>query len=255
VALLTHWDGEPVQVWARIWKADRVEAHDSLGSTNDRLKELADQGVGPFAVVVADEQTAGRGRSGAAWFSPPGAGLWLSTLIADSRPVPAFLPLLVGLAAARAAEEAVPGLAVGIKWPNDLEIHGRKVGGILCEHVHHHVVAGVGLNVRLPPEGVPDGILARATSLERAGSARVSMGTLATALMHHLRDLTRKPGTQMASDLHEELERRDALRGRQVTTQQAGEGTARGIGRDGAFRLERQGGDVVKVVSGSVRTL
>lgn len=254
MAILTHWDGEPVGVWARIWRAERVEAHDAVGSTSDRLKELAAEGAGPFAVVVADEQTAGRGRSGAAWHSPAGAGLWLSTLLPAEGLVPGFLPLLVGLAAARAAEESCPGVAVGLKWPNDLEIAGRKVGGILCEHGHGHVVAGIGLNVRLPEAGLPVEVSERATSLERAAGGRVSVGALATALMHQLRDLTRHPAAELPGPLLEELERRDALRDRPVLTQQAGEGTARGIGADGALWVERAGGERVRVVSGSVRT-
>jgi BirA family biotin operon repressor/biotin-[acetyl-CoA-carboxylase] ligase len=103
MALLTHWDGEPIRVWARVWRADLVEAHDVLGSTNDRIKELAAQGAGPYSVVIADEQTAGRGRSGGVWHSPPGAGLWISVLLPLQGVVPAHLPLVVGVAAARAA--------------------------------------------------------------------------------------------------------------------------------------------------------
>lgn len=254
MALLTHWDGEPVRVWARVWKADLVEAHDVLGSTNERLKELAGGGAGPWAVVLADEQTAGRGRSGSAWYSPAGSGLWLSTLLPERSAAAGYLPLLVGLAAARAAEASCPGVQVGIKWPNDLEIGGRKLGGILCEHGHGHVVAGIGLNVRLGGAGIPDEVAMRATSLETARCGRVSIGHLATSLMHELRALTDRPGPRLAPQLHEELERRDALRDRPVLTQQAGQGTARGIAADGALWVERPGGERVRVVSGSVRT-
>lgn len=252
MAVLTHWDGEPVRVWARVWKAGLVEAHDVLGSTNDRLKELADEGAGPFSVVVAEEQTAGRGRSGAVWHSPPGAGLWLSTLLPGHAPLPVHLPLLVGVAAARAAEQACPGCRVGIKWPNDLQVNGRKVGGILCEQVHGHVVAGIGINLRLPGDGVPGDVADRATSLEACLGGRVSMGALATALMHELRALATRPGAELAPDLHRELQERDALRDRPVVTQ-AGQGTARGIAPDGALWLERGEGDRVRVISGSVR--
>ena len=255
MAVLTHWDGEPVTVWARVWKAGVVEAHDVLGSTNDRLKALALEGAGPFSVVVADEQTAGRGRSGDAWHSPPGAGLWISVLLPGGGAVPGHLPLLVGVAAARAAEDACPGARVGLKWPNDLELDGRKLGGILCEQGHGHVVAGVGVNVRLPGVGIPAEVAARATSLERPGGARVSVGRLATALLNELRALVRRPAPALPEDVHAELELRDALRDRPVTTQQAGEGVARGIAPDGALWLERKGGERVRVVSGSVRTL
>lgn len=255
MAVLTHWDGEPVGIWARVWRADVVEAHDVLGSTNDRMRELAAQGAGPFSVVVSEEQTAGRGRSGAAWHSPAGAGLWISTLLPAGEPVMPHLPLLVGLAAARAAERACPGARVGIKWPNDLEIGGRKTGGILCEHGHGAVVAGIGLNVRLPASGLPEELSDRATSLECHAPGRVSLGALATALLHELHGVVPRRPCPMSSALHGELERRDVLRDRQVMTQQAGEGTARGIAPDGALWVERPDRERVRVVAGSVRRL
>ncbi|MDP2954789.1 MAG: biotin--[acetyl-CoA-carboxylase] ligase [Longimicrobiales bacterium] len=255
MAVLTHWDGEPVGVWARVWRADVVEAHDVVGSTNDRLRELAALGAGPFSVVVAEEQTAGRGRAGSSWHSPPGAGLWISTLLPSEEPVMPYLPLLVGLAAARAAERACPGVRVGIKWPNDLEIGGRKTGGILCEHGHGAVVAGIGLNVRLPAAGLPAELAARATSLESSAPGRVSLGTLATALLHELREIVPHRPCPLSPALHEELERRDVLRDRPVMTERAGEGTARGIAADGALWVERPDRERVRVVAGSVRRL
>ena len=253
MALLTHWDGEPVHVWTRVWRADVVEAHDVLDSTNVRLKELAAQGAGPFSVVVAEEQTAGRGRSGAVWHSPPGVGLWLSALLPEVGGVAPWLPLAVGIAAARAAEQACPGVRVGIKWPNDLEIGGRKAGGILCEHGHGAVVAGIGINVRVPGGELPGDVAARAVALEEAWGARVSMGALATGLMHELHAVVPAGSGPMDADLLVELARRDVLRDRPVLTDQAGEGTARGIEGDGALRLERCDGARVRVVAGSVR--
>jgi BirA family transcriptional regulator, biotin operon repressor / biotin---[acetyl-CoA-carboxylase] ligase len=253
VALLTHWDGEPTRVWARVWRADLVEAHDILGSTNDRLKELAALGAGPYSVVVADEQTAGRGRSGGVWHSPPGAGLWISVLLPFQGVVPAHLPLVVGVAAARAAERACPGVAVGIKWPNDLHLGDRKAGGILCERGHGAVVAGVGVNVRFPPAGLPEEVGRHAAALESARSARVSLGELATALLHELHSLVPRCARGLEGGLHQELERRDVLRDRTVVTQQAGPGTARGIEPDGALVLERADGERVRVMAGSVR--
>jgi len=253
VAILTHWDGEPVQVWTRVWRADVVEAHDVVDSTNARLRELAAGGAGSFSVVVAEEQTAGRGRSGTVWHSPPGEGLWLSALLPGGAGVAPWLPLVVGIAAARACEQACPGVRVGIKWPNDLEIGGRKAGGILCEHGRGAVVAGIGINVRLRGEGLPGDVATRATSLEEAWTRRVSMGALATALMHELHLLAPTAPGPMDAGLLDDLAGRDVLRDRAVRTEQAGEGTARGIGGDGALRLERPDGAQVRVVAGSVR--
>ncbi len=254
MAVLTHWDGEPVQVWARLWSAPVVEAHDTLGSTNDRARFLADGGAGPYSVVVAEEQTEGRGRSGEVWHSPPGSGLWISTLLPSGGLPPAHLPLLVSLAAARAVEEACADLSVGIKWPNDLEVNGRKVGGILCEHGQGPVIAGIGLNVRQRPEDFPTGIVHRATSLEAAACGPVSVGALATGLLRELRRLSWESGAAFPREAREEMEMRDVLRDRPVMSQQVGRGVARGIDEAGALLVERPDGHQVRVVAGSVRT-
>jgi BirA family transcriptional regulator, biotin operon repressor / biotin---[acetyl-CoA-carboxylase] ligase len=255
VALLTHWDGEPVQVWARIWRAPLLEAHDVLTSTNDRARELADGGAGPFSVVLADEQTAGRGRSGHAWHSNPGAGLFLSTLLPGTDTPPLHLPLLVGLAAARAAEASSPRVGIGLKWPNDLVLKGQKVGGVLCERHHGAVVTGIGLNIRHRATDFPPELAGRATSLEAAVQEPISMGSLVTALLRELHGLCRHPAEALSMELHDELAARDVLRDVEVETQMAGRGVARGIDADGALLLERADGTVKRVVAGSVRPL
>jgi BirA family biotin operon repressor/biotin-[acetyl-CoA-carboxylase] ligase len=141
---------------------------------------------------------------------------------------------------------------VGIKWPNDLQLGERKAGGILCERGHGAVVAGVGVNVRFPSTGLPEEVARRAATLESAGSGRVSIGELATALLHELHVLVPRCARGLEAGLHQELERRDVLRDRSVVTQQAGPGTARGIGPDGALVLERADGERVRVMAGSV---
>jgi BirA family transcriptional regulator, biotin operon repressor / biotin---[acetyl-CoA-carboxylase] ligase len=255
VAVLTHWDGEPVQVWERMWRSPLVEAHDVLPSTNDRARELADSGAAPFTVVLADEQTAGRGRSGHSWHSAFGTGLWISALLPGAGMLPAHLPLLVGLATARAAERASPRVGIGLKWPNDLFLKGRKVGGILCERHHGVVVTGVGLNVRQRHMDFPPELLGVATSLEASGAGVVSMGSLVTALLGQLHALCAHPTRSLAEELHQELAARDVLWGLEVETQVAGCGVARGIDADGPLLLEPPDGTNVRVVAGSVRPL
>jgi BirA family biotin operon repressor/biotin-[acetyl-CoA-carboxylase] ligase len=255
MSLLTHWDGEPVQVWAKIWRAPLLEAHDVLTSTNDRAREVADEGAGPFSVILADEQTAGRGRGGRAWHSRPGAGLFLSTLLPGSGSPPLHLPLLVGLAAARATESASPRVGIGLKWPNDLILKGRKVGGILCERHHGAVVTGIGLNIRHRAADFPPDLAGVATSLEAAADERVSVGSLVTALLRELHQLCRHPSASLEGELHAELTARDVLRDVEVETQMAGRGVARGIDADGALLLEGADGKLRRVVAGSVRAL
>lgn len=254
MALLTHWDGEPVHVWASLWSSPLVEVYDVLGSTNDRARDLAKVGAWPFSVVLAEHQSAGRGRGGTSWHSPPGAGLWISALLPESRPQVPHVPLLVGLAAARAAERVCRSLSVGLKWPNDLYVEGRKVGGILCEHGHGPVVAGLGVNVRQRKGEFPEAIGHRATSLEAAACGRVSMGDLATELLSQLHRLSSAMTGGLPPEVHRELLERDVLRDRPVITDQVGQGVARGLDGDGALLVERPGGAQVRVVAGSVRT-
>lgn len=255
MALLTHWDGEPIQVWARIWRVPVLEAHDVLSSTNDRARDLADGGAPPFTVVLAEEQTAGRGRSGHTWHAPPGSGLLVSTLLPGGGVPPVHLPLLVGLAAARAAESVSPGVEVGIKWPNDLVVRGRKLGGILCERHHGAVITGLGLNVRQRSTDFPPELVGLATSLEAASGTEVSLSALVTALVHELRSLAQRPTPELLPDFREELAGRDVLRDLDVESQTAGRGVARGIAADGALLLERPDGTLKRVVAGSVRAL
>jgi len=256
VTLLTHWEGEPVAVLTELWDVPLLEVHDRLGSTNDRVRVLSESGCLPFAVVLAEEQTAGRGRSGSVWHDTPGHSLLLSILLPRSGPVPLHLPLLVGLAGARAAERATTGLRVRVQWPNDLMLDGRKVGGVLCEGTRGGVVAGVGINVRQGSDDFPEGIRDRALSLEAAGGEKASRARLAGALVGELRRLFGRPSTSsLPGEALAELQARDALLDRTVETAQEGRGTARGIARDGALVLERTDGSRVRVVAGRVRAV
>ncbi|MFB6218549.1 MAG: biotin--[acetyl-CoA-carboxylase] ligase, partial [Halobacteriaceae archaeon] len=137
-----------------------VEYHDALPSTNDRARDLAADGAADV-VVLADEQTGGRGRRGRAWASPSG-GVWLSAVLRPALP-PARAPVLTlaaAVAVARAAREA--GVEAGIKWPNDVLVGERKLAGVLTEMEGEAdrvswVVVGVGVNANvnaadLPPE-------------------------------------------------------------------------------------------------------
>jgi len=138
---------------------------------------LAESGDSEGAVVLADEQTAGRGRLGRSWFSPPLSGLYVSTVLAPARArvdrdrATLLLPLAAGVAIAEAVE-SITGLRLDLKWPNDLYVGRRKVGGILAEAVAtdavanqlQHVVLGYGLN--LTAAAYPAEISGRATSIE-----------------------------------------------------------------------------------------
>jgi BirA family biotin operon repressor/biotin-[acetyl-CoA-carboxylase] ligase len=152
----------------------RVLYFSTIDSTNSIAAAMAAKSGTGGAVIIADAQTAGRGRRGRTWFSPPGSGLYVSVLIdltlehGDADRATALLTLAAGVALSEAVE-AVVGLRPEIKWPNDLLVHGRKVAGILAEGVTNAerwgpVVLGYGINVgaaSFPPE-----LAGRASSLE-----------------------------------------------------------------------------------------
>lgn len=248
----THWHGEPVGTWRTLWGVPAFEAWERIGSTNDRAKELAAEPGNAFAVVVAREQTRGRGRRGASWHSPPDTGLWMSVVLPGEKPA-LHVPLLVGLAAAEAIQDASGSVRVGIEWPNDLVVGRRKLGGILCEGVPGAVVAGIGINLQTPEGGFPEGFRERATSLDMEGANSLSHGALGGLIVRALKRRLATPAVRLERDALVELAHRDALAARPVRTEEHGAGVARGIEPDGALVLERPDGSRVRVVAGSVR--
>ena len=253
---LDRWEGRPVEEWARRWGVPHVEAYDVLPSTNDHLRVLAESGAVHFTVVTADSQTAGKGRGGKRWESPSGMGLWMSFLVrSESEVPPALVPVLVGLAATRALERLCPSLRPGIKWPNDIEVEGRKLGGILCERAGPGaVVVGVGLNLHQGIEDFDPGLKERAASMEMAGCRGVSRSKLAGELLSAARALVDPPPALLDERLRQEVRDRDSLIGRAVRAEVGIAGRAMGIAADGALLVEVEG-RVQKVRAGGVSAL
>lgn len=250
---LAHWEGRPTPEWEGDWGVPHFEAWSAVRSTNDRVRALAERGLPPFTVVVAEEQTAGRGRAGRHWASPAGLGLWLSVLLpAAVRSGPGPTALLVGLATCRAVERAAEGLSARLKWPNDVLLGERKVAGVLCEATPRGVVAGIGINVRQRLLDFDEDLRGRAVSLQMAAGREVSRARLAAALLGELQRLLASPPARLDGALAGELARRDALLGSEVLVEGAGPGVARGIDAAGRLTLEVAPGEVRTVVAGSV---
>ena len=137
---------------------------DSIGSTNDEALTWASQGATDLSMVIADEQTAGRGRSRRKWFTPPGSALAFSLILRPSKVELVFPTRITGLGALALTDALLPiGLAPKIKWPNDILIKGRKVAGILVESVWSGDVLlasilGMGVNVLKASTPPKDGI-------------------------------------------------------------------------------------------------
>lgn len=254
------WEGKPVARWAERWGVPLLEVHRRLGSTNDRARSIARAGAPSFSVVIAVEQTRGRGREGRRWLSPPGSGLWMTVVLARRPSGHSAVPLLVGIAAARAIEDVCPDLRAEIEWPNDLVVAGRKVGGILCESWDdgagsRGMAIGTGINISQRVADFPPELRDRAASLRAMGATSVATPALAGALLVRLRELLVPEAAPLEGALHRELTRRDALMGRNVVLGSGETGTARGISSAGALLFEEPGGARREIRSGSVSPL
>lgn len=178
-------------------RRENIHVLSTVDSTNNYCKQLATSGAPDGTVVIADSQTAGKGRLGRSFLSPAGQGLYLSILWRPDCTPDTLLPLtaLTALATARAVER-LGGRQCGIKWPNDLVLDSRKVCGILTElsveaesgHVEY-VVAGIGINCRQRPEDFPAELQSMAGSLDMALLTRIQRAALAAALIEELDDL------------------------------------------------------------------
>lgn len=259
-----RWEGWTAAELAERWGAPRVELFARAGSTNDVARRMADAGAPAGSVALADEQTAGRGRVGRQWASPRGLGVWLS-LVARPRalPEPGLLPLVVGVAVARALDPFTGAGAVQVKWPNDLLAGGSKLGGILCEGAWEegspsHVVVGVGLNVLHSPADFPPDLRAIATSLRIVGAPSPSREEVAGAVVRAVAGAVGEVPAALPPAWAEELEARDALRGRAIVVLPHGRGeeqrgTAVGVAPDGALLLRTATGALRQIRSGTVR--
>ncbi|MDG2150512.1 MAG: biotin--[acetyl-CoA-carboxylase] ligase [Planctomycetota bacterium] len=204
-----------------------IQHYDTLDSTNTRARRLVESGEAPAGlVVVANEQTAGRGQRGAPWVTVPGASLAASLVIArPDLPRPSRITLLAALAAARSLE-ALGSQSISIKWPNDLMRQERKIGGLLVEGVHSPsgeamLVVGLGVNLSLQPGDLPSSLRSS------AGDAGLPADTLTrdALLMRVLEELDRLldgVGTKADQAAGEEYRQRSWLRGRRVCLDWAG---------------------------------
>ncbi len=246
-----------------------VHCFASLPSTNDHADRLAERGTPDGTAIVAEQQTAGRGRLGRAWFSPPGAGLYVSVVVQLAGAGQSIdeaggrTPALVTLAAGVGFTEGVrtcTGLPIEIKWPNDLVVSRRKLAGILTEASGRgdlrYAVVGVGINLRTA--AYPRDIADRATSIEAELGRPVERGTL---LAECLAAFAERGAELRKGDADAILRRWRALApsstGATVEwTTPAGtcSGITCGIDGDGAL-LVQTGSRVERILAGEVRWL
>jgi BirA family biotin operon repressor/biotin-[acetyl-CoA-carboxylase] ligase len=211
--------------------------HAEIGSTNDEARRLGAEGAPHGTTVTAAAQSAGRGRQGRPWVTPPGQALLVSVLLRDLPDV-ALLPLAVAVAVAETV-----GDEARIKWPNDVVLGVgppplRKIAGILCEGrpAEGWAVAGIGLNVALDLADVPEEIAVRAATMGRDPSA---VDDVLAELLERLADVLERP----TSELLAAWSARDVLAGATIGWERpgggpGGEGVARGVDERGRLRVE-----------------
>jgi BirA family biotin operon repressor/biotin-[acetyl-CoA-carboxylase] ligase len=233
-----------------LWTA--LDVVEETGSTNSDLTARSREGAPEGAVLVAERQSAGRGRLDRQWSAPARSGLFLSMLLRPTVPRErlGWLPILVGVSTA-ATVARVAGVEVGLKWPNDLQVEiggeERKLGGILTELTGDAVVAGLGLNVSLRADELP---VPTAASLVLAGAEVADRSTLLRALLREFAELYGEwqaaAGDPQASGLLPAYAARCTTLGRQVLVQLPGDRELRGE----AVALDADGRLVVRTADG-----
>lgn len=250
-----EWRSRLPGEWAEDLGVPALELHARIGSTNRRLRRLAAAGATPWTTVIAGEQTAGRGRAGRRWHSPPGAGLWMSVLLETAGASGSgVLPLAAGVSVARALEE-MSGVPMGLKWPNDILFGGRKIAGILCEadgQDARRAIVGIGVNVRRPQEGYPPSLESHAAFLGEASAGGIALPRLAGSIIRELHRWADPPPARLSGALRGEWEARDHLPGRPVRLEGGTSGTAWGVSAEGWLKVTSADGTVATVRAGAV---
>ncbi|HEU5202079.1 MAG TPA: biotin--[acetyl-CoA-carboxylase] ligase [Nitrospira sp.] len=239
----------------------RIELRDQIGSTNREAVLLAQAGVEHGTVVLADSQSEGRGRLSRLWFSPPGVNLYCSIVIRTAISADrhsewlSWLPLTTALAAAEAIE-TVAATRVAVKWPNDLLIAGRKIGGILCESGTNprsgpFQVIGIGLNINGERNDFPDELRETATTIRHEAGSFIDRNRLLAQLLYELEACLDEYAQRGFERLALAYGRRCSTIGKTVKATLADGkelvGLAEAIGKDGSLTL------VQRAVSGDER--
>jgi BirA family biotin operon repressor/biotin-[acetyl-CoA-carboxylase] ligase len=236
---------------------------ESLGSTNTEAASWAMQGAAEGLCIVADEQTAGRGRLERRWVSPKGAGLYCSVILRphiSQRSLP-LITLMASLAV-RDALRVVCDLHADIKWPNDVLAEGRKCCGILSEVIEttlgRAVIVGIGIN--LSQESFPVEVRESATSIEGVTGIKPNrdelLDELLSAIAEHYGILQGKSGE--AAIVQRWCNASTFAEGKRVRVENGSEqmeGITRGLELDGALRVETEDGSIHQVRAGDVKAL
>jgi BirA family biotin operon repressor/biotin-[acetyl-CoA-carboxylase] ligase len=241
------------------------EVWQTIDSTNTRAAELAKAGAPDGVFIAARQQTAGRGRLGRIWVSPPDAGVYLSVLL---RPIQlsganlSTITLASGVAVSRAVE-TVTGVRLGLKWVNDLVCDGRKIGGILAE-MHggggetmseRALIIGFGLNVRMEPDAVPEDLRDKMGWLEALAKDRLDSNAITAQLLLELERVYDQLKAGQSAKILQEWRSRSVTLGQEIIAS-CGDtslaGTAEDIDETGALLVKSSDGQIHHIHAGEV---
>lgn len=252
----------PEEIWSKAklsFLGDRIYYYSTIDSTNTQAKKLAQQGAPHGALVIADEQTGGKGRMGRAWLSPGGTGIWVSVILKPQL-MPFDAPKLTILTAVAVAEAIrdKTGILAEIKWPNDILIEGKKVCGILTEmsaevDAVNFVVIGIGINVN--NDFFPEEIRNKAISLKMAGGEKVNRTDVIAGFLERLEyhyNVSMSQGFEPVFEKWRKLclnlgKPVEIVAGSRVIT-----GIALNIDEQGALMIKKNNGGIERVLSGEV---
>jgi len=239
----------------------RILYREEVTSTQDEAGDAARKGAEEGVVVISERQTRGRGRKGRLWASPPREGVYFSTILRPNlRPTQIIqIPLIAGVAVCKAIRRVTP-LEPRIKWPNDITIGGKKVGGILAEMSSdmdrvNHIVLGIGVNVNTECSLLPEPTRGIATSLAEKCGEYVSRVRLVQCLLAEFDALYRTFLVSGFDMLREEWKALDSTVGSWVKVIDGNEemkGKALDIDGEGFLLVRKENGDVKRIISGDV---
>jgi BirA family biotin operon repressor/biotin-[acetyl-CoA-carboxylase] ligase len=246
------------------WLAKEIHYFETVDSTNHVALDLARSDSAHGTTVVADQQTAGRGRLGRPFFSPPATNLYTSLVLRPrihTAEAPSWI-LAAAVAVAKTIEQTLGKPAeVAIKWPNDVLLGGLKTSGILMELGAEatrvdFLILGIGVNLNVDRRQFPDEFRSRATSLASHAGRPVDRLAFARCLYGNLESTLDICADRGFDGVRAEFEARFQMRGQQICVLELDgselRGTALGIDDDGALRVQLEAGDVIRVIAGDV---
>ena len=247
------------------WLGRRIEHFDETDSTNRVAASLAREGAVRGTAVIAESQTAGRGRLGRSFFSPPQSNLYTSIVLRptlDTASAPTLL-LAAGIGGAETVvgELGAEAAQLEIKWPNDVLLNGLKTSGVLMEleaeeNRVNYAILGIGVNLNVEREGFPEEFRSRATSLRSHSGRSIDRVSFTRKLFENLEDVLEEHEKGGLERLRPRFDAHFHMLGRQITVAETSgrtvEGVAAGVAANGALQLDRPSGERLELLAGDV---